>query len=102
MVLSVGYISFYAVWEHDNSLEVKSAGMSTFFLNKEKLNIWWVMNPDSAFLDLIQSSVPCDVTNAILHFTMSFRAISAEVLELCFLIAKSTFSFFLSRELFFI
>lgn len=102
MALSIGYISFYAVWELDDSLEDKSAEMSTFFLNEEKLNVCWFMNPHSAFLDLKHSNVPCEVTNAVLHFTMSFRAISAQVLELCFLLANSTFSFFLSGELFFI
>lgn len=91
MAHSIGRISFYAVLELDNSLEDKSAGMSTFFLNEEKLNVWWVMNPDSAFLDLRPRNVPCEVTNAVLHFTMSFRAISAEALELCFLLAHSTF-----------
>lgn len=75
--LSIRYISFCAVWELDNSLEDKSAGMSTFSLDEEKLNVWWVMNPGSAFLDLKHRTVPCEVTNAALHLTMSSRAISA-------------------------
>lgn len=100
MALYIGHISFYAVWALDNSLEDKSAGMSRF-LNEEELNVWWVMNPGSPILDLKHRNVPCEVTNAVPHFTMSFRAASAEVLELCFLLANSTFSFFLSGESFF-
>lgn len=87
MALYIGHISFYALWALDSSLEDKSSGMSTF-LNEEELNVWWVMNPGSPFLDLKHRNVPCEVTNAVLHFTMSFRAVSAEVFGAVLLACK--------------